>query len=547
LSGFGFGRKLYPRRTEKKSEKGTKGKPNMTPDWLLLRRFVQDNSQEAFAALTARYLNLVYSVCLREVHDPELASDVTQAVFLLLARTAPKIRSRTALPSWLFRTARFASQNARTREQRRRDYEEKVAQMMQPHAWTDNAGWEEIEPLLNQSLAALRAGERECVLLRFFQGLSFAEVGASLGLSEEAARKRVTRSVDKMRQFFTKEGVIVPAIVLPVLLTTHAVKAAPVTSQATVAHLAHSVLAGHTTAALTGSHAYQISQGAMNAMKIAQIKVVVGVTTVAVIGLGSYAVSHAVKSRAAQSAAELIAVTNPGHIYRQIPGKRVTAAQIAERCERAYAALQTYQCSTKDMTREDGVPWPVTSRSMASIQFERPGKIHVQGQDAYEGPRAYTSNGTATEEVGKSGRWEKDDTIEAAIAGATIPEVLFGNVGAKNPALVGWAPIALNGGIGPEVREDVTDGKLCYVLTGHRTLSLGPLKGSVPEKELLWIDEKTFLIHRRVTDSQFPASANLPYSTPQSGTIDNHFEEQITDEKINEPLPASTFTLPAVQ
>lgn len=88
----------------------------MTPDWLLLRRYAQENSQDAFAALTARYLGLVYSVCLREVHDPEMAQDVTQAVFLLLARTAPAFRSKTALPGWLFRTARFAAQNARTRE-----------------------------------------------------------------------------------------------------------------------------------------------------------------------------------------------------------------------------------------------------------------------------------------------------------------------------------------------------------------------------------------------------------------------------------------------
>ena len=81
-------------------------KTNMTSDWLLLRRYAQEDSQEAFAALTARYLGLAYSVCLREVHDPELAQDVTQAVFLLLACTALAFRSKTALPGWLFRTAR---------------------------------------------------------------------------------------------------------------------------------------------------------------------------------------------------------------------------------------------------------------------------------------------------------------------------------------------------------------------------------------------------------------------------------------------------------
>ena len=101
----------------------------MTPDWLLLRRHAQEDSQAAFAALTARYLNLVYAVCLREVDDPELAQDVTQAVFLLLARTAPAFRSKTSLPGWLFRTARFTALNAHKREERRKQYEEKSAQV----------------------------------------------------------------------------------------------------------------------------------------------------------------------------------------------------------------------------------------------------------------------------------------------------------------------------------------------------------------------------------------------------------------------------------
>ena len=256
----------------------------MTPDWILLRRYVKENSQEAFAALTARYLNLVYAVCLREVHDPELASDVTQVVFLLLARTAPKIRSQTALPSWLFRTACFASQNARTREQRRKRHEEKAAQIMQPHAWTENAPWEEVEPLLNQSLAALRAADRECVLLRFFQGQSFAEVGTSLGLSEDAARKRVTRAVEKMRCYFVKKGAIVPAATLVTLLTAHAAGTAPPACVAGVGHATAGIVAGHLPLSLIGSPIYHLSEGALRAMKIAKLKIAAGTTAFALLG-----------------------------------------------------------------------------------------------------------------------------------------------------------------------------------------------------------------------------------------------------------------------
>lgn len=273
----------------------------MTPDWLLLRRYAQDNSQEAFALLTARYLNLVYAVCLREVHDPELAQDVTQAVFLLLARTAPSFRSKTALPGWLFRTARFAAQNARTREQRRRQYEEKAAMEKQSQETAkqeteNNAVWNELEPLLNQALARLREDDRNCVLLRFFQGDSFAEVGASLGLSEDAARKRVTRSLDKMRRFFSKNGVLVPAIALPVLLTAHAAKAAPAACRTHITSLIPSVLAGHTTAALTGSHAYQLSQGTLKAMKLAQLKLALGVTAAVVAAAATYGIARGAAS-----------------------------------------------------------------------------------------------------------------------------------------------------------------------------------------------------------------------------------------------------------
>ncbi len=265
----------------------------MTPDWLLLRRYAKDNSQEAFALLTARYLNLVYAVCLREVHDRELAHDVTGAVFLLLARTAPSFRSKTALPGWLFRTARFASQNARTREQRRRQYEEKAAMEQQSQADSGGADWAEIEPLLNQSLAKLKAADRDCLLLRFFQDLSFAEVGEILGVSEEAARKRVTRALEKMRHCFTKEEVYLPSAALAGLLTAHAAQTAPAACQTAVTQLTGSVVAGHASAALAGSYAYQLTEGVLKAMKIAKLKMLTGSLAVIVVGGAvSYGMLH---------------------------------------------------------------------------------------------------------------------------------------------------------------------------------------------------------------------------------------------------------------
>ena len=124
-----------------------------------------------------------------------------------------------------------------------------------PQARTENALWEDIEPTLNQSLAALGEADRNCVLLRFFQGMTFAETGEALGLSEEAARKRVTRALEKMRRFFGKSGVIVPGTALALLLTTHPAEAAPVSCGPAIAHLTTNLLAGHASAAVTATHA----------------------------------------------------------------------------------------------------------------------------------------------------------------------------------------------------------------------------------------------------------------------------------------------------
>ena len=266
----------------------------MTPDWLLLRRYAREDSQEAFAALTARYLNLVYSVCLREVHDPEQAQEVAQAVFLLLARTAPSFRSKTALPGWLFRTARFAAQNARTREQRRRHYEGKAAlAMQQEREGAENAAWSEIEPVLNDALAALRERDRECVLLRFFQGLSFSEAGAALGLSEEAASKRVGRALDKMRVFLGKEGVIVPGVALTALLSAHAAEAVPAPVVVAVAHLT----SGSAPTAIS-----LLAKGTLQAMRIAKLKAAIGVTAVLMSGGLAYTVATVAQTTTATPA-----------------------------------------------------------------------------------------------------------------------------------------------------------------------------------------------------------------------------------------------------
>ena len=177
---------------------------------------------------------------------------------------------------------------------------------MQQHLESrEDAAWSEIEPLLNQSLAALRAGERDCILLRFFQDLSFAEAGVALGLSEEAARKRVTRTLEKLRRFLEKEGVVVPGVGLAALLSLWASKAAPAPVAAAVAQLTVGVVPGSISL---------LTEGVLYAMKIARLKTA-GAAAVVLLVLAAYPVlthargAGAIKPAAIRQAAPVISPT----------------------------------------------------------------------------------------------------------------------------------------------------------------------------------------------------------------------------------------------
>ena len=79
----------------------------LNDDLALLQEYARCNSEEAFAALVSRHVNLVYSVALRQVRDPHLAEEITQAVFIILARKADSLGGKTILAGWLCRMARY--------------------------------------------------------------------------------------------------------------------------------------------------------------------------------------------------------------------------------------------------------------------------------------------------------------------------------------------------------------------------------------------------------------------------------------------------------
>ncbi len=208
----------------------------MTSDLDLLRQFTRDRSQDAFTELVKRHVNLVYSAALRQVRSPQLAEVIAQSVFADLARVAatpssPAGDGRDAsspqiLTPWLYAVTRRTAIDVIRKESRRQLREQIAVEMNNMNATAND--WNQIEPLLDDAMAALDETDRSAILLRYFKNKNLREVGEALGTSDDAAQKRVSRAVERLREFFSKRNVTVGASGLAILISANAVQSAPV-------------------------------------------------------------------------------------------------------------------------------------------------------------------------------------------------------------------------------------------------------------------------------------------------------------------------------
>lgn len=204
----------------------------------LLRAYVNEGSEAAFTELVQRCTGLVYATARRRVGgDAHLARDVTQLVFVDLARKARTLAQGAVVAGWLHHHTCFRAATLVRGERRRRLREEKAAEMEKTEQAEDGS-WQKMEPWLDHALESLPGGDRDAIVLRFFSGEAMASLGEKWGITEDAAQKRVARALERLRSYFARRGIATSSAALASAFAANGVQGAPAGLAASAAHLA---------------------------------------------------------------------------------------------------------------------------------------------------------------------------------------------------------------------------------------------------------------------------------------------------------------------
>jgi RNA polymerase sigma factor (sigma-70 family) len=266
-------------------------------DAMLVQEYAESRSPRPLAELAARHADWVYSAALRMMHDADLAQDVTQAAFLVLVQKAQTLGD-TPVNAWLFRVTRFAAKHALRDRARRKKHEGMAAMMFKTQSAET---WMAVAPLLDELVGRLNESDRRAILLRFYQGKSMAEVGSTLGISEDAAKKRVAKAVKRLRELFSGRGANVPADVLGIVLLNHTTQAAPANLAAKWSNPV--------------ARAVSISNGVISMMALARIKV--AALVVLAMGLVPAALAMALQNSPPPATMPAVAQSDAADLYRQ--------------------------------------------------------------------------------------------------------------------------------------------------------------------------------------------------------------------------------------
>jgi RNA polymerase sigma factor (sigma-70 family) len=282
----------------------------------LLRQYAVEKSEDAFAALVNRHLNLVYSAALRLVGSAHLAEEVAQSVFSDLARSAGRLKRDTILTAWLYEVARRTAIDLVRKESRRQSRERAALEINAMNSTASD--WTQVEPLLDEAMESLEANDRAAILLRYFENRSLRDVGQALGINEDAAQKRVSRAVERLRESLAQRGVAIGAGSLVAVISANAVPAAPAGLAATIATAAVLAAAGlaataTVTATASTSAATTATAAAAKTIAITTVQKAALATLLAVaVGTGIYEVRHAAQRREGNPIAQPNPMTQAG-------------------------------------------------------------------------------------------------------------------------------------------------------------------------------------------------------------------------------------------
>ena len=253
--------------------------PELT-DHELLADFARGQSEEAFATLVTQYVNLVYSTALRFTGNAHHAEEITQAVFIILARKAGTFSPRAVLAGWLYQATRLTAANFMKAEIRRRRREQE-AYMQSTLNDAGSETWQRIAPLLEDAMGCLGETDRNAVVLRYFENKTAAEAASILHLTEAATHKRTNRALDKLRKIFSKHGVNSATSIIAGAISAHSIHTTPaaVVTSVKVVAAAKGALAGASTLTLI--------QGALKVMAWTKMKTAVAIGIGALVTVGT--------------------------------------------------------------------------------------------------------------------------------------------------------------------------------------------------------------------------------------------------------------------
>ena len=324
----------------------------MANDTELLSQFARDpaarEGQDAFKTLVERHLNLVYSAALRLVRSPQLAEEVSQSVFTQLASHADGLKPGTILTAWLHQVTYHAAIDV-VRREARRQAREKIACEMSLLMDDNAAAWTQIEPHLDEAVQSLDDIDRAAILLRFFENKSLREVGETLGASEDAAQKRVTRALDRLRDYFIKNKIATPTGgSLAGVISAHVIQSAPVGLSSTIASVSLSAATVSTTASLTTAKII-----AMTTLQKIAIGVVLA-AAVATIVYQQHEVSH-LRQEADGSAQQQAREKTLSQQIQQLQQERDQASNELASAKEENAALKNRPSEVLKLRGENGV------------------------------------------------------------------------------------------------------------------------------------------------------------------------------------------------